>query len=254
MSKELEPLKQELFSYLFEHPKAVTTLRDAGFGRHLDILYKGAPEDAVSDFVFYQFVKIAQQYLGERIPRQRRKLERKLVQLGSRLSLYPPDRVLATILDEDKPISDERYEELLESVGMHIARNPPLYTRAYQEELERVLQRREHSEKELSIEASSAVRNELESSARYNSESLIPAEGHQLLKEQVERVVSSLNDQERRVLELRFGLVKPYRSRTLEEVGKEFGVTRERIRQIEAKALRKIRHPSRSKKLRDFLE
>ena len=82
-----------------------------------------------------------------------------------------------------------------------------------------------------------------------------PAEAasYQLLKEQVEDVLDTLNLRERRVLQLRFGL-EDGRSRTLEEVGKEFGVTRERIRQIEAKALRKLRHPSRSKKLRDFLE
>ena len=82
-----------------------------------------------------------------------------------------------------------------------------------------------------------------------------PAEAasYQLLKEQVEDVLDTLNHRERRVLQLRFGL-EDGRSRTLEEVGKEFGVTRERIRQIEAKALRKLRHPSRSKKLRDFLE
>jgi RNA polymerase primary sigma factor len=84
---------------------------------------------------------------------------------------------------------------------------------------------------------------------------LAPADAasHQLLKEQVERVLDTLHDRERRVLQLRFGL-EDGRSRTLEEVGKEFGVTRERIRQIEAKALRKLRHPSRSKKLKDFLE
>ena len=79
------------------------------------------------------------------------------------------------------------------------------------------------------------------------------AASHQLLKEQVEDVLSTLNDREKRVLQLRFGL-EDGRSRTLEEVGREFGVTRERIRQIEAKALRKLRHPSRSKKLKDFLE
>ncbi len=79
------------------------------------------------------------------------------------------------------------------------------------------------------------------------------AASHQLLKEQVERVLNTLNDRERRVLQLRFGL-EDGRSRTLEEVGREFTVTRERIRQIEAKALRKLRHPSRSKKLKDFLE
>ena len=76
---------------------------------------------------------------------------------------------------------------------------------------------------------------------------------HQLLKEQVEAVLDSLTGRERRVLQLRFGL-EDGRARTLEEVGKEFNVTRERIRQIEAQALRKLRHPSRSRKLRDYLE
>ncbi len=84
---------------------------------------------------------------------------------------------------------------------------------------------------------------------------LAPAEAasHQLLKEQVEAVLDSLSGRERRVLQLRFGL-EDGRARTLEEVGKEFNVTRERIRQIEAKALRKLRHPSRSRKLKDYLE
>ena len=79
------------------------------------------------------------------------------------------------------------------------------------------------------------------------------AASYQLLKELVEDVLDTLNPRERRVLQLRFGL-EDGRSRTLEEVGREFGVTRERIRQIEAKALRKLRHPSRSRKLKDFLE
>ena len=84
---------------------------------------------------------------------------------------------------------------------------------------------------------------------------LAPAEAaaHQLLKEQVAAVLGSLTGRERRVLQLRFGL-EDGRARTLEEVGKEFNVTRERIRQIEAKALRKLRHPSRSRKLKDYLE
>ena len=75
----------------------------------------------------------------------------------------------------------------------------------------------------------------------------------QLLREQVQEVLNSLTERESRVLKLRFGL-EDGRTRTLEEVGREFGVTRERIRQIEAKAIRKLRHPSRSKKLRDYLE
>ena len=74
-----------------------------------------------------------------------------------------------------------------------------------------------------------------------------------LLREQLDEVLETLTIREKRVLELRFGL-EDGRSRTLEEVGQHFGVTRERIRQIEAKALRKLRHPSRSKKLKDFLE
>ena len=82
-----------------------------------------------------------------------------------------------------------------------------------------------------------------------------PAEAaaYSLLKEQIEEVLNTLNDREQKVLKLRFGL-EDGRARTLEEVGKEFDVTRERIRQIEAKALRKLRHPSRSKKLRDYLD
>jgi len=79
------------------------------------------------------------------------------------------------------------------------------------------------------------------------------AASHRLLKEQITSVLSSLTRRERKVLQLRFGL-EDGRSRTLEEVGREFGVTRERIRQIETKALRKLRHPSRSKKLKDYMD
>ena len=86
-------------------------------------------------------------------------------------------------------------------------------------------------------------------------DTLSPADAasKQLLKEQIDAVLSTLSPREQRVLQLRFGL-EDGRSRTLEEVGKEFNVTRERIRQIEAKALRKLRHPSRSRKLKDYLE
>lgn len=79
------------------------------------------------------------------------------------------------------------------------------------------------------------------------------AASHTLLREQLMEVLDTLTPREEKVLRLRFGL-EDGRSRTLEEVGKEFNVTRERIRQIEAKALRKLRHPSRSKKLKDFLD
>jgi len=85
--------------------------------------------------------------------------------------------------------------------------------------------------------------------------SLAPTEAtsQQLLKEQIEKVLDELTDREKRVLELRFGL-KDGHARTLEEVGREFNVTRERIRQIEGKALRKLRHPSRSRKLKGYLD
>lgn len=74
-----------------------------------------------------------------------------------------------------------------------------------------------------------------------------------MLKEELEEVLKTLTDREAKVLKMRFGL-EDGRMRTLEEVGRDFNVTRERIRQIEAKALRKLRHPSRSKRLKDFLE
>ncbi|MFB4164896.1 RNA polymerase sigma factor RpoD [Alteribacillus sp. JSM 102045] len=88
-----------------------------------------------------------------------------------------------------------------------------------------------------------------------DQEALAPSDAaaYELLKEQLEDVLDTLTDREENVLRLRFGL-DDGRTRTLEEVGKVFGVTRERIRQIEAKALRKLRHPSRSKRLKDFLD
>jgi RNA polymerase primary sigma factor len=88
-----------------------------------------------------------------------------------------------------------------------------------------------------------------------DSNMLSPPEStsRQLLKEQIDEVLQTLTSREQRILQLRFGL-EDGRSRTLNEVGKEFDVTRERIRQIEAKAIRKLRHPSRSRRLRGYLE
>jgi RNA polymerase primary sigma factor len=88
-----------------------------------------------------------------------------------------------------------------------------------------------------------------------DEDAMAPADAaaYVLLREQLDDVLGTLTDREQKVLKLRFGL-EDGRARTLEEVGQEFGVTRERIRQIEAKALRKLRHPSRSKRLKDFLE
>jgi RNA polymerase primary sigma factor len=88
-----------------------------------------------------------------------------------------------------------------------------------------------------------------------DSDAIVPADAASfaLLQEQLRRVLDSLSERERRVIELRFGL-RDGHPRTLEEVGREFGVTRERIRQIESKTLSKLRHPSRSGKLRDYLE
>jgi len=85
-----------------------------------------------------------------------------------------------------------------------------------------------------------------------NTESPEDMASYDMLKKHIEEVLDTLSERERKVLELRFGL-KDSKPRTLEEVGKVFGVTRERIRQIEAKALRKLRHPSRSRKLKDYL-
>ena len=88
-----------------------------------------------------------------------------------------------------------------------------------------------------------------------DEDALSPAEqaADVLLREHIEEVMKTLTPREAKVLKLRFGL-QDGRMRTLEEVGREFDVTRERIRQIEAKALRKLRHPSRSKKVKDFLD
>ena len=93
----------------------------------------------------------------------------------------------------------------------------------------------------------------LETALENSLSELADAAAFTLLKEQLIEVLGTLTEREQKVLRLRFGL-DDGRARTLEEVGKEFNVTRERIRQIEAKALRKLRHPSRSRKLKDYLD
>ncbi len=134
--------------------------------------------------------------------------------------------------------------------GMTDPRQGPPYTPERVREIIKVSQDPVSLETPIGEEDESHLGDFLEDQA-----ALAPADAasHQLLKEQVMDVLNSLTMRERKVLELRFGL-DDGRSRTLEEVGREFMVTRERIRQIEAKALRKLRHPSRSKKLRDYLE
>jgi RNA polymerase primary sigma factor len=121
---------------------------------------------------------------------------------------------------------------------------------------ERVREILKLSQEPISLEASIGEREDSSIGDFIEDNSVTPpveVASNQLLREQVGRVLDTLNPRESRVLRLRFGL-DDGRSRTLEEVGKEFGVTRERVRQIEAKALRKLRHPTRSRRLKDYLE
>ncbi len=131
----------------------------------------------------------------------------------------------------------------------------PMQKRALKRASTKVLRIKRVSQEPMSLEM--PVGNEDSSSlGDFIEDDSLPAPAdaasQQLLKEQMHEILEQLSDRERKVLEMRFGL-NDGMSRTLEEVGKEFGVTRERIRQIEAKALRKLRHPIRSRKLRDYL-
>ncbi len=117
-------------------------------------------------------------------------------------------------------------------------------------EIKKIMQNTTSLEKTVGREDDSTLKEFIEDT---NIQSPFESASAELLKGHIGDVLGTLNPREQKVLELRFGL-RDGRTRTLEEVGKEFGVTRERIRQIEAKALRKLRHPSRSKRLRDYLE
>ena len=136
---------------------------------------------------------------------------------------------------------DPRPEEIAKEMGISVARV---------HEIMKIAQEHVSLETPIGEEEDSHLGDFIEDEA-----APAPAEAasFMLLREQLEEVLETLTDREKNVLRLRFGL-EDGRSRTLEEVGQSFGVTRERIRQIEAKALRKLRHPSRSKVLRDFLE
>lgn len=117
-------------------------------------------------------------------------------------------------------------------------------------EIVKIMQDTTSLEKTIGREEDSTLKDFIEDTS---VKSPFESASHELLKEHITEVLHTLSPRERTVLELRFGITDG-KTRTLEEVGKEFGVTRERIRQIEAKALRKLRHPSRSKQLRDYLE
>jgi RNA polymerase primary sigma factor len=126
----------------------------------------------------------------------------------------------------------------------------PIYTAERVRELQRMALDSISLETPIGYEGDSQLGDIIE-----DTNAIVPIEAvsEQLLREQVEDVLATITDRERRIIKLRFGL-EDGRSRTLEEVGHEFGVTRERIRQIEAKALRKLRHPSRSRKLKAYLD
>jgi RNA polymerase primary sigma factor len=141
-------------------------------------------------------------------------------------------------------------EEIARSMTDTGRLDTPTYTAERVRELQRMTLEAISLETPIGYEGDSQLGDLIE-----DSNAIVPIEAvsEQLLREQVEDVLASVTDRERRIIKLRFGL-EDGRSRTLEEVGHEFGVTRERIRQIEAKALRKLRHPSRSHKLKAYLD
>ena len=176
------------------------------------------------------------------------KLQRDLVQ---KLGHEPSDEELALELDYLTPEESETIKKSLEN-DLTI---DPVLNRKWRQAVSKIRDIKRISMDPMSLE--SPVGNE--DSTEYgdfipdeSAQEPVDAASKELLREQIRNVLGFLSEREREVLEMRFGL-NDGKDHTLEEVGRSFGVTRERIRQIEAKALRKLRHPSRSKALRDYL-
>jgi len=186
-------------------------------------------------------------HMGETINRINR-IQRDLMQI---LGREPKDDELALEMDYLAP------EEVEQIKQARLTREPidPLVYRKWNQATSKIRQIRRISQEPRSLEDPVGADSSGQLSDFIPDETLVEpmdAASQQLLREQVRNVLEFLSERERKVLEWRFGLIDG-RDHTLEEVGKEFNVTRERIRQIEAKALRKLRHPSRSKILRDYL-
>jgi RNA polymerase primary sigma factor len=166
----------------------------------------------------------------------------------------PEDLALDPDLAATVGLEDEERELILEALNNE-ERLDPLMERKLRRASARVEQIMRISQEPMSLETPVGTEEDSYLGDFIRDESILEpddATSKQLLREQMRTILGSLNHRERRVLEMRFGL-KDGRGHTLEEVGQAFGVTRERIRQIEAKALRKLRHPLRSRKLRDYL-
>ncbi|MBI2547091.1 MAG: hypothetical protein HYW23_01450 [Candidatus Aenigmarchaeota archaeon] len=219
MPIQLEGLKQELFDYLEKHPEArEPALRDTGFSTHLDTLYKGNWYAAQNDFKFYKFVKVAQRYLGATSPENRQRQEKRFLQAGLPYVASAEDNLLSSIFGFGE-IEPEKREQMLGTLRAYVVQNTPVYSGVY----------------------------------RVGLESLRPAGKYKLLREHVRKVLLTLSDEEKSVLQMRFGL-DDGKSKSLQEVADDLGYqSRQAVRRIEARALRKLRHPSRSRKLKDFL-
>ena len=177
----------------------------------------------------------------------RQKITRAIVDQGRtiRIPVHMVETINKLMRVTTNLIHEYGREPTLQEIGEAMEMHPQKV-----EELIRVSQLPVSLESPISDEEDSRLSDYIED---LNAMRQVDAVSQQLLKEQIDNVLSTLTPREQRVLRLRFGL-KDGRSRTLEEIGAEFNVTRERIRQIEAKALRRLRHPSRSRKLKEYLE